>query len=74
MAYDHLKYEIDRDERDEPSISELVQKAIDLLSKNKNGYFLLVEGGRIDHGHHESKKIILNNQHNTELSIHIHCI
>ncbi len=55
MAYDHLRYEIDRDDSLEPSLSELTQKAIDLLSKNKNGYFLLVEGGRIDHGHHESK-------------------
>jgi alkaline phosphatase len=60
MAYDHLRYEIDRDNDLEPSLSELTQKAIDLLSKNKNGYFLLVEGGRIDHGHHESKFISIS--------------
>lgn len=33
----------------------MVAKAIDLLSKNKEGYFLFVEGGRIDHGHHATK-------------------
>jgi len=35
----------------------MTEKAIELLSKNKNGYFLFVEGGRIDHGHHESKAV-----------------
>lgn len=28
----------------EPSLSDLVDKAIDILSKNPNGYFLFVEG------------------------------
>jgi alkaline phosphatase len=28
-------------------------KAIDILSKNPQGFFLVVEGGRIDHAHHE---------------------
>lgn len=36
---------------------KMTEKAIELLSRNKNGYFLFVEGGRIDHGHHESKAI-----------------
>ena len=38
----------------EPSIKEMTKKAIELLSTNPNGYFLLVEGGKIDHGHHAS--------------------
>lgn len=37
----------------EPSLSEMTSKAIDVLSKNKKGYFLMVEGGRIDHAHHD---------------------
>ena len=45
-----MKYEVDRNDDNEPSIIEMTTKAIDMLSKNKNGYFLLVEGGRIDHG------------------------
>ena len=51
----HMKYEYDRakDTAGEPSLSEMTSKAIDVLSGNKKGYFLMVEGGRIDHAHHE---------------------
>jgi alkaline phosphatase len=52
MAFDHLQYEADRDPELEPSLSELTLKAIEALSQNKKGFFLLVEGGRIDHAHH----------------------
>lgn len=51
----HMQYEHNR-QRDlagEPSLAEMTSKAIDLLSKNKKGFFLMVEGGRIDHGHHD---------------------
>jgi alkaline phosphatase len=51
---DHLSYEYDRvaDKEDEPSLAEMTRSAISLLKKNPNGYFLMVEGGRIDHAHH----------------------
>lgn len=51
----HCKYEYDRinDPAGEPSLSEMTSKAIDLLSNNKKGFFLMVEGGRIDHAHHD---------------------
>jgi alkaline phosphatase len=42
---------------DQPSIVEMTEKAIQILSRNPNGFFLFVEGGRIDHGHHESKPL-----------------
>lgn len=51
----HVHYEADRvahDKAGEPSLTEMATKAIDILKKNKNGYFLMVEGGRIDHAHH----------------------
>ncbi len=36
----------------QPSLAEMTVKSIQLLSKNANGYFLMVEGGRIDHALH----------------------
>ncbi|AMX03832.1 alkaline phosphatase [Microbulbifer thermotolerans] len=50
----HMSYDADRVAKgaDEPSIAEMTSAAIDLLSKNEEGYFLMVESGRIDHGHH----------------------
>jgi alkaline phosphatase len=52
----HMQYEYDRatgkDGAGEPSLSEMTVKAIDILNKNPKGYFLHVESGRIDHGHH----------------------
>ncbi len=50
----HLQLETRRsnDKAGEPSLSAMTSKAIDILSKNKKGYFLMVESGRIDHAHH----------------------
>ena len=50
----HMQYEADRanDTAGEPSLSEMTGKAIDILNKNDKGFFLMVESGRIDHGHH----------------------
>lgn len=52
--YSHMQYEVDRglDPAGEPSLTEMTSKAIDMLDKNRQGYFLMVEGGRIDHAHH----------------------
>lgn len=52
----HMEYEADRaeDRAGEPSLTEMTEKAIQILSKNAKGYFLHVESGRIDHGHHAS--------------------
>jgi alkaline phosphatase len=50
----HMQYEADRanDVAGEPSLSEMTGKAIDILKSNEKGFFLTVESGRIDHGHH----------------------
>ncbi|WP_226703476.1 alkaline phosphatase [Microbulbifer elongatus] len=50
----HMSYEADRmaNAKDEPSVAQMTGSAIELLSKNEDGYFLMVESGRIDHGHH----------------------
>ncbi len=50
----HMRYETDRalDASGEPSLAEMTDKAIKILQKNKKGFYLMVEAGRIDHGHH----------------------
>lgn len=51
----HMRYEADRlrDNGGEPSLAEMTAKTIDILGQNPNGFFLMVEGGRIDHAHHD---------------------
>ena len=50
----HMKFEVDRaqDGAGEPSLAEMTRTAIELLQHNDNGYYLMVEAGRIDHAHH----------------------
>ncbi|TAJ79412.1 MAG: alkaline phosphatase [Gallionellaceae bacterium] len=59
----HLEYDLDRQAQvaagtgngvTQPSLSEMTTKAMDILSSNPNGYFLMVEGGRIDHALHST--------------------
>lgn len=51
MAYD-------RDRTDEqPSIAAMTAKAIDVLSKDKDGFFLMVEGSKIDWASHANDPI-----------------
>ncbi|KAG2463284.1 PPBI phosphatase, partial [Polypterus senegalus] len=51
-----MKYELDRDNTTDPSLIEMTEKAIRILSKNPKGFYLFVEDkGRIDHGHHDGK-------------------
>uniref|UniRef100_A0A9J7ZNE3 alkaline phosphatase n=1 Tax=Cyprinus carpio carpio TaxID=630221 RepID=A0A9J7ZNE3_CYPCA len=45
------RYELERDPSMDPSLTEMVEKAIKILRKNSKGFYLFVEGGRIDHGH-----------------------
>jgi len=53
----HMSYDLDRDPAKEPSLAQMTAKAIDLLSRNPQGYVLMVEGGRIDHALHETNAI-----------------
>ena len=43
-----MPYELDRNPAVTPSLEEMTVKAIELLSQNENGFFLLVEGSMVD--------------------------
>ncbi|OXM85178.1 alkaline phosphatase [Paenibacillus rigui] len=47
----HVDYVLDRSES-VPSLADMSQKAIDILSQNPNGFTMMIEGGRIDHAGH----------------------
>ncbi|MDN4082032.1 alkaline phosphatase [Paenibacillus polymyxa] len=47
-----LAYDLDRDASKEPSLAEMTTKAIDVLSKNDKGFFLMVEGSKVDWAAH----------------------
>ena len=64
----HMEWEWDRasDAGGEPSLTAMTLKSIDLLKRGQrrrggsnrdNGYFLMVESGRIDHAHHDGNAL-----------------
>lgn len=48
FARSNMSFDAVRDPAKEPSLAEMTTKAVKLLSKNPNGFFLVVEGGLID--------------------------
>ena len=52
FADDAMSPEMHRDETDEPSLTDMTNTAINTLSKNKQGFFLMVEGSQIDWAGH----------------------
>ncbi|WCE30253.1 alkaline phosphatase [Vibrio sp. SCSIO 43137] len=50
----YMNYKQDRDDvgSQEPSLELMTEMAIDTLKKDKDGFFLMVEGARIDHAAH----------------------
>ncbi|XP_061391555.1 alkaline phosphatase [Musca vetustissima] len=54
FANSHMSYNLDND-GSQPTLKEMTAAAISILKKEPNGFFLFVEGGRIDHAHHETK-------------------
>ena len=49
----HMKYDLDRP-ASEPSLAQMTLAAIKQLKGKEKGYFLMVEGGRIDHALHDT--------------------
>lgn len=52
-----LSYDFDRDPSKEPSLAEMTKKAIDLLSQDENGFFLVIKGSKIDWAAHANDPI-----------------
>jgi len=50
----HMQWEADRaqDAGGEPSLAAMTEFALRRLDADPDGFYLVVEGGRIDHGHH----------------------
>ncbi|NHJ47158.1 MAG: hypothetical protein FK733_05160 [Asgard group archaeon] len=54
FADGHMTYEQNRNFSLIPSLVEMTEKAIEILQQDSDGFFLMVEGGRIDHGSHDN--------------------
>lgn len=54
FAPSYMSYDDYRDPDVEPSLAEMTDKSIELLSHDPDGFFLMVEGGRIDHASHDN--------------------
>jgi len=59
FAHDDMLYEFDRRvlAPDQPSLGEMTRKAIEILSRNTKGFFLFVEGSKIDWASHANDPI-----------------
>ncbi|HPQ81952.1 MAG TPA: alkaline phosphatase, partial [bacterium] len=56
FAESHIPYALKRKATrySGPSLAEMTRFALERISKNPNGFFLMVEGGRIDHAAHQN--------------------
>jgi alkaline phosphatase len=52
FANNDMDFELDRNPDQEPSLQEMTQIALEKLSKNENGFFLMVEGSKVDWAAH----------------------
>lgn len=52
-----MDYDLDRNPDEQPSIEEMTKKAIEKLSKNDKGFFLMVEGSKVDWAAHANDPV-----------------
>ncbi len=57
FADDFLPYDIDSNKDSIPSLSEMTDKALQILSKNPEGFFLMVEGSKVDWAAHNNDPV-----------------
>jgi len=56
-GYKAMSYDIDRNPEQQPSLAEMTKIAIQKLSKNNNGFVLMVEGSKVDWAAHNNDAI-----------------
>jgi len=59
FAREDIAYELDRKKLNpnQPSLAEMTEKAIQTLSKNDKGFFLMVEGSKVDWAAHKNDPV-----------------
>lgn len=51
----HMPYAYEFNTTYDPSLADMTGKATEILKKNDNGFFLMVEAGHIDKAHHDTQ-------------------
>lgn len=61
FAWSHMDAEIDRPiyNPSEPSLADMTRKAIDLLSRDRDGFILMVEGSQVDWAGHNNDPVYM---------------
>jgi len=54
FADEDLPFQAERVAYETPSLSEMLRKALQMLTGDPDGFVLVIEGGRIDHAEHEN--------------------
>ena len=52
-----MNYDLDRDPNEQPSIEEMTREALERLSKDPDGFFLMVEGSKVDWAAHSNDPV-----------------
>lgn len=63
FAEKDIPYDLDRDKATTPSLAEMTEKAIELLSKDKDGFFLMIEGSKVDWAGHANNPIAITSEY-----------
>ena len=50
----NMAYDMERTTTQEPSLAQMANKTLEVLSRNPHGFFAMIEGGRIDHASHRN--------------------
>ena len=56
FAIEDMEYNLEQTpEMDDPTLAEMTEKTLQILSTKNNGYVVFIEAGLVDHGHHGNK-------------------